>query len=69
MVKTIYLLGHAKSSWDNAELEDHDRPLSKRGRRSAGAVAAYLIILLRVSNLGAVAAPIMHEAGAGVPAR
>ncbi len=42
MVKTIYLLRHAKSSWDNAELEDHDRPLSKRGRRSAGAVAAYL---------------------------
>src|SRR5258708_29718322 len=42
MVKTISLLRHAKSSWDNAELEDHDRPLSKRGRRSAGAVAAYL---------------------------
>src|SRR6266849_4228879 len=42
MVKTIYLLRHAKSSWGNAELEDHDRPLSKRGRRSAGAVAAYL---------------------------
>ena len=39
MVKTIYLLRHAKSSWKHADLADHDRPLSKRGRRAADAMA------------------------------
>jgi phosphohistidine phosphatase len=31
----LYLLRHAKSSWDEPELADHDRPLAKRGRRAA----------------------------------
>ena len=26
---------HAKSSWSDANLDDHDRPLNKRGRRDA----------------------------------
>jgi phosphohistidine phosphatase len=30
----IYLLRHAKSSWDEPELPDHDRPLAKRGRKA-----------------------------------
>jgi phosphohistidine phosphatase len=34
-VKTLYLLRHAKSSWDDASLTDHDRPLNERGRRAA----------------------------------
>ncbi|WP_205500153.1 SixA phosphatase family protein [Rufibacter psychrotolerans] len=34
-MKTLYLLRHAKSSWDYEELSDHDRPLSKRGRSDA----------------------------------
>jgi phosphohistidine phosphatase len=38
----LYLLRHAKSSWDDPELADHDRPLAKRGRRAAKAVARYL---------------------------
>lgn len=29
-MKTIILIRHAKSDWDNANLEDFDRPLSKR---------------------------------------
>jgi len=29
---------HAKSSWDDAKLPDHDRPLSDRGRRAAAAM-------------------------------
>ncbi len=34
-MKTLYLVRHAKSSWDNANLSDHDRPLNKRGERDA----------------------------------
>ena len=34
-MKTLYLVRHAKSSWSYPELEDFERPLSKRGRESA----------------------------------
>jgi phosphohistidine phosphatase len=34
-MKTLLLLRHAKSSWDDPTLADHDRPLSGRGRRDA----------------------------------
>ena len=30
-MKTLYLLRHAKSSWDHPELRDFERPLSERG--------------------------------------
>ena len=35
MSKTLYLVRHAKSSWSDLSLSDRDRPLNKRGRRSA----------------------------------
>jgi phosphohistidine phosphatase len=38
----LYLLRHAKSSWDDTSLADHDRPLAARGRRAAALVAAYV---------------------------
>ena len=41
-VRTLYLLRHAKSSWDDPELDDHDRPLSARGRRAAALMGAHL---------------------------
>jgi phosphohistidine phosphatase len=34
-MKTLYLLRHAKSSWDFPHLSDHDRPLNNRGRNDA----------------------------------
>lgn len=34
-MKTLFLLRHAKSSWDDARLDDHERPLNKRGRKTA----------------------------------
>jgi phosphohistidine phosphatase len=34
-MKTLLLMRHAKSSWDNPSLSDHDRPLNKRGKRVA----------------------------------
>ena len=42
MGSTLYLLRHAKSSWDDPTLADHDRPLSSRGRRASGVIADYL---------------------------
>jgi phosphohistidine phosphatase len=34
-MKTLLLLRHAKSSWDDPNLSDHDRPLNARGHRDA----------------------------------
>jgi phosphohistidine phosphatase len=34
-MRTLLLLRHAKSSWDDPELDDHERPLNKRGTRDA----------------------------------
>ncbi|TMD98997.1 MAG: histidine phosphatase family protein [Chloroflexi bacterium] len=39
---TLHLLRHAKSSWADEELSDHDRPLAPRGRRAATAMAELL---------------------------
>ena len=33
---------HAKSSWDNPSLVDHDRPLNQRGKRDAPIIATSL---------------------------
>ncbi|PHI19223.1 phosphohistidine phosphatase [Lewinellaceae bacterium SD302] len=41
-MKTIYLVRHAKSSWSNLELADHDRPLNDRGKRDAPIMATVL---------------------------
>ncbi len=41
-MKSLYLLRHAKSSWKDGGLSDHQRPLNKRGRDSAEALARYL---------------------------
>src|SRR5271154_5359778 len=37
-MKTVYLLRHAKSSWDDTSLPDFERPLNKRGEKSAPVV-------------------------------
>jgi len=34
-MKTLYILRHAKSSWENANLSDFDRPLNGRGLETA----------------------------------
>jgi phosphohistidine phosphatase len=34
-MKTLILMRHAKSSWKEPELADHDRPLNKRGEKDA----------------------------------
>ena len=42
MTRTLILTRHAKSSWDDPLLSDHDRPLNKRGRKSAAAIGHWL---------------------------
>lgn len=41
-MKTLHLLRHAKSSWKNTDLSDAERPLNRRGRRSAELMAPLL---------------------------
>jgi phosphohistidine phosphatase len=40
--RQVLLLRHAKSSWDDPALSDHDRPLAPRGRRAAGLIGSHL---------------------------
>lgn len=42
MTRTLILMRHAKSSWDDPGLSDHDRPLNTRGRASAKALGDWL---------------------------
>ena len=38
----LLLLRHAKSSWDDPSLADHERPLARRGHRAAESMAEHL---------------------------
>jgi phosphohistidine phosphatase len=42
-VPTLYLLRHAKSSWDDPALGDDQRPLAARGRRAGKLIAEHLL--------------------------
>lgn len=41
-MRTLYLLRHAKSSWDEPGLDDFERPLNARGREAGARMAAHL---------------------------
>src|SRR6478609_11479704 len=41
-MKKLYLIRHAKSSWDNIEMDDFDRPLNDRGEKDAPHMAKLL---------------------------
>jgi phosphohistidine phosphatase len=41
-MKRLILFRHAKSSWADEALDDHDRPLSERGRLAAPLMGAWL---------------------------
>lgn len=43
VVKTLGLLRHAKSDWDDASQRDFDRGLNNRGRRGAGLIGRHII--------------------------
>jgi phosphohistidine phosphatase len=40
--RRLLLLRHAKSSWDDAALDDFDRPLAPRGRKAAARMGRHL---------------------------
>jgi phosphohistidine phosphatase len=41
-LKTLLLLRHAKSSWDQPLLSDYERPLAKRGRKAAPRMGKFI---------------------------
>jgi len=41
-LKTLLLLRHAKSSWDEPFLSDHERPLAKRGQKAAPLMGTFM---------------------------
>ncbi|QJB34524.1 histidine phosphatase family protein [Chitinophaga oryzae] len=42
-MKTLLLIRHAKSSWNNPDMDDFDRPLNKRGKQNAPEMAQRLV--------------------------
>jgi phosphohistidine phosphatase len=42
-MKTIFLIRHAKASWDDTALPDKDRPLDDRGKRDAPKMGKQLV--------------------------
>ena len=47
----LLLLRHAKSSWDDTAMPDRDRPLNKRGRRSAVAIRNAMLEFCLIPDL------------------
>ncbi|MDO1448995.1 histidine phosphatase family protein [Rhodocytophaga aerolata] len=41
-MKKLFLIRHAKSSWDDASLPDEERPLNKRGKKDAPLMGSLL---------------------------
>ena len=41
-MKRLILTRHAKSSWDDPAMPDHDRPLNDRGRAAAVQLGVWL---------------------------
>ncbi len=42
MKKSLYIMRHAKSSWNDSNLPDFERPLARRGEKAAGRMAHWL---------------------------
>jgi phosphohistidine phosphatase len=72
-VKTLHLLRHAKSDWSDPSLDDHDRPLNRRGRRTRDEIAAYvrawpvdLVVCSTAVRARATAEPVVAALGCDV---
>jgi len=42
-MKTLYIVRHAKSSWDHPGLSDHERPLLQKGEKRTNLITDYLL--------------------------
>lgn len=49
--KKLFLLRHAKSSWNNLELDDHERELSERGVYSCQVMSTYISKKLKFKDI------------------
>ena len=69
-MKTVYLIRHAKSRWNVPDLEDFERPLNKRGRKSALLMGSILnklkaapdLVISSPANRAAMTARILADA-------
>lgn len=69
-MKTLLILRHAKSSWKDEDLPDHERPLNRRGQADAPQVGSYLrqqgllpdLILCSTAKRARATAELMSEA-------
>jgi phosphohistidine phosphatase len=50
-MKSVLLMRHAKSSWKDTKLKDHERPLNKRGKKDAPAMGKLICERELVSEL------------------
>lgn len=50
-MKYVYLLRHAKSSWDDATVSDHERPLNRRGVKACAIMGKRLAALAPAPDL------------------
>jgi phosphohistidine phosphatase len=41
-MKTLYIVRHAKSSWEHPHLSDHDRPLLSKGKKRTKLIGQFL---------------------------
>lgn len=41
-MKKLFIIRHAKSDWENTQLDDYDRPLNEKGLEDANSMANYL---------------------------
>ena len=75
MPRRVIVMRHAKSSWSDPSLSDHDRPLNKRGIRDAPRVADEIcnrgwkpeLILLSSSTRTKQTLELMSQRSANVP--
>jgi phosphohistidine phosphatase len=42
VTRQLFVLRHAKSSWDDPRLDDHDRPLAPRGQRAVKVLSQHI---------------------------
>ena len=77
-MKTLCLMRHAKSGWDDPSLADHDRPLNERGVAAAGLVGRHLahrgfrpdlVLCSTAKRATDTLALVLDELGREVPAR
>lgn len=60
-MKTLLLLRHAKSSWDDSDLDDFDRPLASRGAQAAPRIGRYMAKKLGAPGLALVSAAVRTQ--------